>query len=246
VAPTGSREPAVRHTFTTTDTALGTNVSLKVVSRDVRLSGSQKAARVDVYLSKSGPATASLALQGVCARSRIGVYAFSCANPRRDSATHWHAYLWLGSADPASVYDLSLVADPSARTETDSVPLALRTENTGSFRVTKSTRTTVHLSDRTPRRGEAVRVTGTLRKPSQTGAEELPGWRPMAGATVSVWFDPKGPDGPVSKGTAKVGAKGTYGRTFRANRSGTWIVKYPGSSDQHLHASRDTVWMTVG
>lgn len=245
VPVTGSREPAVRNSFTTTDTKLGTSVTMKVVSRNIRVGASGRSARVDVYVSKSGPASLSTKPSHVCARSRIGTYDFSCATARRDSSTHWHANLPIGPSDPASVYDVSVWADPYVKTSSDSHPLALKTENTGSFRVTKSTRTTVHLNDRTLRRGATVRVAGTLHKPSQVGADDLGGWRPMTGQKVKVYFNPKGSGGPVYRGTATVGEKGRYLRTFRASGSGTWIVKYPGSSSQHLHGSRDTVSMTV-
>lgn len=246
VRTAGAREPAVKRTYITSDTALGTKVTMKVVSQNVVAGSRGKKMRVDVSFATSGPGSLVTSdLHTVCATSRIGHYDWYCSDLVRDSATRLHADFWFGPSDPASVYDLEVWGDLWVRASGERDSVEPRMAQTGSFRVTKSTRTTVRLSDASVRKGATVKVKGTLAKPSATDANNGQGWRPTRGQSVKIYFDPKGSAKAAYRGTVRVSSKGTFSKNFRVTRSGTWIVKYPGSDAVHLRASSAKVSMSV-
>ncbi|WP_125206571.1 MULTISPECIES: hypothetical protein [Isoptericola] len=243
--PTGAKEPAVDHRFTRSRTTDGTKVTMKVRTRDVVVKGSSTKTRVDVEWSASGPGRLDHRTTDVCVESRLGSYEGSCSEVRKDGANKVYAHLYLGPDEPAGIYDVEVWADPEVRTSSGTSLTYFPTSWTGSFRVSKATRTNVRVSDASVRKGERVAVSGTLRKPSQLDRWNLGGWRGAAGEKVKFYFDPKGSRGPVFKGTDTVGADGRFRRSFVVRASGTWIVKYPGSPVAHLRPSKAKVAVTA-
>jgi hypothetical protein len=243
--PTGTKEPAVDHRFSRSRTTHGTRVTMKVRTRDALVKGSPTKTRVDVTWSTQGPGILDHDTTHVCARSRLGTYDWSCSEARKDGSNKVYANLYLGPDDPAGVYDVEVWADPQIRTSSGTSFIYFPAGRAGSFRVSKATRTTVRVSDTLVRRGERVVVSGTLRKPSQVNRWNLGGWRGASGEKVTISFDPKGPRGPVLKGSDTVGADGRFRQTFTVRKSGTWVVRYAGSSVAHLRASSARVSVVV-
>ncbi|PFG44577.1 hypothetical protein ATJ88_3306 [Isoptericola jiangsuensis] len=240
VHPTGSAEPKVRHVLTRSRTSHGTKVTMKVRTRDAVVAGRTETVRVEVEWSADGPGRLTHDTTYVCASSRLGHYDWHCSTPR-GSGNKLVADLYVGPDDPAGIYDVDVWADPALDTGTIYFPA----DRAGSFRVSKATRTKVHVSDSSVSKGDRVSVSGTLRKPSQLDRWNLGGWRAAAGEKVKIYFDPAGPGGPVLKGIDTVDADGRFRRWFTVRESGTWVVRYAGSSAHHLRASSAKVGVTV-
>ncbi|ANC32377.1 hypothetical protein [Isoptericola dokdonensis] len=243
--PTGAKEPAVDHWFSRSRTTDGTRVTMKVRTRDVVVKGASTKTRVDVEWSASGPGRLEHGTTYVCASSRIGRYEGGCSTVRKDGPNKVYAHLYLGPDEPAGVYDVEVWADPEVRTTSGTSFTYFPTARAGSFRVSKATRTNVRVSDTSVRQGERVVVSGRLRMPSQLDRWNYGGWRGAAGEKVKIYFDPKGSRGPVLKGSDTVGADGRFRQTFAVRKSGTWVVRYAGSSVAHLRPSSAKVSVVV-
>lgn len=91
------------------------------------------------------------------------------------------------------------------------------------------------------RKGSYVTVKGTLRYWNPDYRYGDGAIRPLTGRTVKIYFDPSGSKGPVYKGSAKTSSKGTYAKKLKQSTSGTWIVKYAGSSTLVAKQAKDSV-----
>jgi hypothetical protein len=72
----------------------------------------------------------------------------------------------------------------------------------------------------------------------------LPGWHycfPRSLHFPQSPFDPSGSAGPRQVATIRTAADGSYTRAFTASRSGSWTVKFGGSSSLQPHSASDAV-----
>ncbi|WP_402469105.1 hypothetical protein [Isoptericola aurantiacus] len=94
----------------------------------------------------------------------------------------------------------------------------------------RATYVAVNASPEPVRAGKKVTVKGTLKywNPDYNYGDGAK--RPLKGKKVKIYFDPAGPKGPVYKVTASISSKGSFAKTLKQRRSGTWIVKYAGTS----------------
>ncbi|MBE1877891.1 hypothetical protein [Myceligenerans pegani] len=251
VRPTGKLAPSADLTKTVkyTEPDNGITMSLKTAARNVTVVGSNDSRmRVDVTGAVSS-GRLSLGVDYVCATSRIGRYDWYCSPAVKVSRTHYYANFWIGADDPASVYDLAVWGDfrldkNSDGNYEDYIDFPADS-GLASFTVTKRPNLRTTVSDTTARVGRTVKVSGTLKVPTQADKYNLRGYHPLSGQKLRIYFDPAGSAGPVLKAKVTTGSTGWYSKSFTARKSGTWIVKYAGHSSRYLGATSKKVWMSV-
>lgn len=109
------------------------------------------------------------------------------------------------------------------------------------FYFKRATYLKVNASPEPVRKGRYATVKGTLKfwNPSYDYGEGAV--RPLKGKKVKIYFDPSGSRGAVYKGTATVTSKGTFVKKIKQKKSGTWIVKYAGTSTLTPDRATDAV-----
>ncbi|WP_418276456.1 hypothetical protein ACNHYB_00620 [Isoptericola jiangsuensis] len=110
-----------------------------------------------------------------------------------------------------------------------------------SFTFKQATYLKVNASPEPVRKGKKVTVAGTLKYWDSDYHYGDGAKRALKGKTVKIYFDPQGAKGPTYKGSAKVTSKGTFSRKFKQTTSGTWIVKYAGTSTLTADRASDAV-----
>lgn len=247
---TGKTAPGPVRTKTVKYTENGVTTSLKTVASNVTVAGSKESRmRVDITGAVSSGRLA-LGLDAACVTSRIGSYDWHCSPAVKVSRTHYYADFWIGPSDPASVYDLAVWGDlrldkNSDGTYEDYVYFPADSGLAG-FTVTKRPNLKTTVSDTTARTGQTVKISGTLKVPTQADQYNRAGYHPLGGQKLRIYFDPAGSASPVLKATVTTGSTGWYAKSFSARSSGTWIVKYAGHPGRYLGATTKKAWMTVG
>ncbi|MCK9793065.1 hypothetical protein M1843_04805 [Isoptericola sp. 4D.3] len=109
------------------------------------------------------------------------------------------------------------------------------------FYFKRNTYLSANASPEPVRKGTYVTVKGTLRYWNPDFNYGDGAIRPLSSRTVKIYFDPAGTKGAVYKGSAKTSSKGVYSKKLKQSTSGTWIVKYAGSSTLVAKEAKDAV-----
>ncbi|MFD6136310.1 hypothetical protein [Isoptericola sp. NPDC060257] len=174
-----------------------------------------------------------------------GAFLYSGKNARSGSVTSSRWYDWedFGRYSARAVVDRSFSVygvDDEGYTWEHYCTLPERTYS-DSFSFKRASYLSANATPEPVRKGSSVTVKGTLRywNPDYHYGEGA--LRPLTSRTVKIYFDPWGSKGPVYKGSAKTSSKGTYAKKLKQSSSGTWIVKYAGSSTLTAKQATDGV-----
>lgn len=221
---------AAVHNGTVTTTAGGHTVTATVSVRDASVPQWGKTVTIDVtYASPTATVTAAPYAADLILTNRTtgGTQVLELTG----SGSRQTAWISAGGS-PTGTYDVGLRGSATA----DGAAVTFDQDQVTTFTVTRETRPWIEVWPGMPAVGATYKVSAGMERFEQGT------YRPAKGATVALWFTPKGSTKAVRKKTVTLGSTGSFSASFTNQGPGSWEMRYGG--DQVYSPSSAAVTMS--